>query len=107
MGTTCRPPAKCGNAVGPAPAVRWPRGSQGPGDFPPRRPRRPSLQVHHARLGPLDSPEVAMSPSLPTPIPAHEVLARVPMRAAIEAVAGAYAALHAGGIAAPTSLGAT
>jgi alanine dehydrogenase len=51
--------------------------------------------------------EIAMSPSLPTPIPAHEVLARVPMRAAIEAVAGAYAALQAGSIAAPTSLGAT
>ena len=48
-----------------------------------------------------------MSPSLPALIPAQEVFARVPMRAAIEAVRHAYAALHAGSIAAPASLGAT
>jgi ornithine cyclodeaminase/alanine dehydrogenase-like protein (mu-crystallin family) len=48
-----------------------------------------------------------MSPSIPQPISYAEVLARVPMRAAIEAVEAAYAALHHGAISPPASTGAT
>lgn len=44
-----------------------------------------------------------MSPSIPQPIPYAEVLARVPMRAAIHAVEAAYAALHRGAISPPAS----
>ena len=46
-----------------------------------------------------------MSPSLPVPMAAREVLERVPMRAAIDAVEEAYAALGRGAIAAPFSAG--
>ena len=48
-----------------------------------------------------------MSPSIPQPISYGEVLERVPMRAAIEAVEAAYAAMRAGEIAPPVSAGAT
>jgi ornithine cyclodeaminase/alanine dehydrogenase-like protein (mu-crystallin family) len=48
-----------------------------------------------------------MSPSIPQPIPYAEVLARVPMRAAIAAVHAAYEALHRGAIAPPVSSGTT
>ena len=48
-----------------------------------------------------------MSLPLPSPISSGQVFARVSMRQAIEAVEHAYAALHAGQVAAPVSLGAT